>query len=104
MVKVMELISRLLRGNDDNIIFNLIVQTTDTSQTVTITQLTPTGADTMIVWDDVVVDTIVNGRTSAIDHVYATAGTYYVRVARPEIITTLNLQAASAVGCVAGNI
>jgi hypothetical protein len=84
--------------------FNLSIVTTTPTQTVTITQLTPTGQDTTIDWGDNSSTTIANGRTTAITHVYATAGTYAAKVAKPGIVTTLRIDVGAAFSCVSGNI
>lgn len=67
-------------------------------------QLTPTGTDITIDWGDgSALETIANGRTSNIDHVYATAATFAITITKPNFITRL-LVSDTKIGCSAGEL
>ena len=84
--------------------FTLTATTTAPGQTVTLQRLTPTGDSTTVTWGDGSAPTTVAAAyAGTVTHVYAAAGTYAISVAKPLIITALDLRDAK-LGCVAGEI
>ena len=71
----------------------LTATTTGASETVSIARLT-TDVTSFIDWGDGVRDTLVAGVETARTHVYASAGTYNIRVHRAERITQIDIRNA----------
>lgn len=62
-------------------------------ETLTLQRVTPTGANSIVVWGDGGADsTITDGYTSSITHVYTNAGTYTVQISHLELITHIDLR------------
>jgi hypothetical protein len=76
---------------------HLTATTTASSETVTIARLTST-SDFTVLWGDGTSSTYAAGTDHAPSHVYATAGSYQVRVTRPDDLTQVWIRNAKLSG------
>jgi hypothetical protein len=77
-------------GGDPNVI-TMTVTTTSSPQTVSLTRITPTGADALVSWGDGATSTITDGNTGATAHEYATAGAYKLTLTGFSYVTYFNV-------------
>jgi len=68
------------------------VTTTSSPETVTLQQITPSGADVTVDWGDGNSTVIADGNTGTTTHDYATAGTYEISISNAPIITSVDLR------------
>lgn len=81
----------------DTKFLNLTATTTAPNQTITLTRLTVSKPST-IFWGDGTSETLPANSTSAVTHVYASAGTYGIKVKNARLITQIGLESATISG------
>jgi hypothetical protein len=68
------------------------VTTTSSPQTVTLQQITPSGANVTCYWGDTASSAVTDGNVGTTAHSYAAAGTYTIRISNPAILSVIDLR------------